>query len=299
MIDKDTKKPKIIPVPILEPKNLGRNMTIDDKNLKKEGYTIISNKDTGKIFLMIMTRKAKIICDTILDNVSFKLLLKVKNITKDLASGYDWVARICFMNAVKIADKFHVISLGLSSLQAVRIRLRQAMLTAERKAKEEKDKKKKEKNKKEFKNTILSNGETVKELLARSRYLLFKFKKEWTDTQRERAIILFKLYPEIKESYSLICQFRSFYKTKIGRTKQAEYLLHQWYKQVDASSIDEIKNFASTVKKHEGEILTYFYEGQTNAFAESLNAKLQRFLIASYGFRHRNFFHFRIKKHFS
>ena len=57
--------------------------------------------------------------------------------------------------------------------------------------------------------------------------------------------------------------------------------------------------FAYTVKKHEPEILAYFYTNATNTCAESFNAKIQRFLISSYGIKNRDFFHFRIKKHFS
>ena len=289
LIDKKTKKAKVIPVPIFEPKNLGKDMVIDDKNLNKEGYTIISNKKTGKIFLMIMTRKAKIIRKLILAHVSYEARLRVATISKDLAYGYDWIANTCFSNAQKIADKFHIIKLALEALQAVRIRIRQEFLSQERKLK---------KNRKR-KSTIFSNGETRKELLSRARYLLFKFKEDWTDSQRERASIFLKLYPEIKLSYDLICQFRLFYKTSIGDKDKARYLLMKWYKAVDKSNISEIKNFASTVKRHEYEILNYFNQGHTNAFAESLNSKLQRFIIVTYGFQDRDFFHFRVKKYFS
>jgi len=45
--------------------------------------------------------------------------------------------------------------------------------------------------------TILANGDTVKQLLARSRYLLFKSADKWTENQKERARILFAQYPDI------------------------------------------------------------------------------------------------------
>ena len=59
--------------------------------------------------------------------------MAVKTITKDLADNYDWLARSTLMNATRIADKFHVIVLGMEALQAVRIRYRQEILTEERK----------------------------------------------------------------------------------------------------------------------------------------------------------------------
>ena len=202
LIDRLTQSPKKIYVPIFSLENWGLNMAIDDKNIGGEGYTIISNKDTGKIALMIMTTKAHLIC-SVLKKVPVKIRMGVKTITKDLASNYDWVARTMLMNASRIADKFHVIKLGLEALQAVRIRYRQIVLTAEReqnlKYKNDKIARKDRPPEKQY-----ENGDTVKELLARSRYLLFKCPSQWTESQEERARILFREFPEIKTAYDLI-----------------------------------------------------------------------------------------------
>lgn len=40
------------------------------------------------------------------------------------------------------------------------------------------------------------NGDTRKELLVRSRYLLFKSADKWTDRQKQRAAILLDEYPD-------------------------------------------------------------------------------------------------------
>jgi transposase len=303
LIDKKTKQPKVIPVPIFAPENLGQDMALDDKNIGGEGYTILSNKKTGKIALMAMTNKAKLLCD-LLGKMPTTLLMQVKTISKDLAVSYDWVARTVFLNAVRIADKFHVIQLGMEALQAVRIRYRQEVLSLERKAKEEW--KKTGKKMKDFSRfnpvEVLINGETVKELLAKSRYLLFKFESEWTDTQKQRAQLLFEHFPKIKEAYGILCAFRNFYKCKTGEAQsqhRARESLEKWYLKAKSSDIEEIKNFLHTVKSCEGEILNYFDEGHTNAFAESLNSKIQNFVRSNYGIRDRDFFHFRVKKHFS
>lgn len=297
LIDKKTGKAKTIPVPIFAPENLGANMALDDKNIGGEGYSVLSNKDTGKIALLAMTTKAGVLCE-ILDNIHISLLMKVKTISKDLAQNYDWVARTIFLNAIRIADKFHVIKMGLEALQAVRIRYRQERLSFERKRKEE-WKKAGKKIKDLLPPEPLSNGETHLEVLARGRYLLFKFESEWTETQKQRAELLFEYFPEIKEVYGIICSFRNFYKCKTGKNHKAGESLDKWYKKAGKSSIEEIKNFISTVENHEGEIMHYFDEGHTNAFAESLNNKIQSFVRSNYGIRDRDFFHFRVKKYFS
>ena len=50
---------------------------------------------------------------------------------------------------------------------------------------------------------ILSNGDTRKQLLARSRHLLYKSHNNWTSDQQDRAKLLFELYPEIEIAYKL------------------------------------------------------------------------------------------------
>ena len=146
---------------------------------------------------------------------------------------------------------------------------------------------------------ILNNGETHKQLLAKSRYLLFKFNSQWTQVQKQRAELLFEQFPEIKEAYSIICAFRNFYKCKIGKSHRARESLNKWYLKAKSSNIEEVKNFHNTIKNHEWEIMNYFKEGHTNAFAESLNSKIQSFVRSNYGIRDRDFFHFRLKKYFS
>ena len=144
-----------------------------------------------------------------------------------------------------------------------------------------------------------ANGDTIRQLLARSRYLLFAFETQWTDSQKERSKILFSLFPEIEKAYRDICAFRSFYNVNIGNTEKAKQSLFHWYKRMNTSQIPELKTFLHTVKNNQASILEYFYEGHTNAFAESLNAKIQRFVASNFGIHNRDFFHFRLNKIFS
>lgn len=313
IIDKETGEVQTILVPILKPENFGTDMALDDKNIGGEGYTILSNKITGKIALLIQTTKTGIIAD-VLQTLPVAVLFSVRTISKDLAEGYDWLSRTVFMNAMRIADKFHVLKLGFEALQAIRIRYRQEVLKQEREAREacrqrereereqckqegEKYQPKQRKTKVERK--TYENGETVKELLARSRHLLFKFRTKWTGSQLQRATILFREFPEIETAYELIILFRKFYAVSVGNRETAQARLTEWYAKAAQKEIDEMASFAFTVRNHEGEILNYFYEGHTNAFAESLNSKIESFINSNSGTRDRDFFHFRMKGYFS
>jgi transposase len=302
----------VIPVPIFKPENFGKNMALDDKNVGGEGCTVLSNKDTGKIAVLAQTTKASELTE-ILQKVSVKIRYGVETISKDLAENYDWIARTLFLKAIRIDDKFHVLKLGFEALQDVRVRYRQEVLTKERKKREEKKTQEREqkaecerKHKKYIKPKksksppkIYENGDTLKELLARGRYLLFQFEKDWSESQKERAAILFREFPEIRKAYRLMCHFRHFYQVKVGDTMKAKTKLKEWYAEVSKEEIEEMMNFASTVAAHEGTILNYFETGQTNAFAESLNSQIQRFVQSNSGTNDRDFFYFRLKGYFS
>ncbi|MBI6118398.1 transposase, partial [Salegentibacter maritimus] len=56
---------------------------------------------------------------------------------------------------------------------------------------------------------LLPNGDSQKQLLARSRYLLYKSTEKCTNNQKERAAILFTEYPEIEKAYKLVNNLRN------------------------------------------------------------------------------------------
>ncbi len=68
---------------------------------------------------------------------------------------------------------------------------------------------------------------------------------------------------------------------------------------MSTADIEEMEIFASTIAHHESTILNYFETGSTNAFAESINAQIQRFVQSNQGTNDRDFFHFRLKGYFS
>ena len=303
---------KEIRVPILKTENLGPNMAIDEKKIGEEMHTVLSNRDTGKIALLARTLRSGEL--SLLTTHFGSKAFEVKTVTRDLSNSYDWFCRTAFPNAEHIADKFHIIKALLDACQAIRIRYKQDKLRDKRlrhQEHKEKETKRKDqcslegqtyrKRKFKYKEEKTENGETPLELLARSRFLLFKYRSQWTDTQKERAPILFKLYPEIKRAYGLCCDFRKWYaKENIGKDPGLVLLeLNQWYRQVEKEDIDEMLNFKSLVERHEGVIRNYFTNGYTNAIAENINGKIKRFIMMNQGTRDREFFYFRLKNYFS
>ena len=284
------REPSVSRVPVLKSENFGAEMSIDEKMLDEDFFTVMTNRDTGKIALLAQTIRV---------NELVKLMDKIpqvqnlpKNITCDLSPTYEKFCNMVFPKATQIADKFHIIRSAIEALQAVRIRLKQSYLASlpkdkkERKAVEEKSR--------------LINHETPAEMLDRSRYLLFKFPEQWTIKQQKRANILFENYPEIKKAYYNTVTFRKLLdKKNINKLHTMDKQWNEWSFQVDEDNVPEMTSFAALVERHEEKIKNYLLTGKTNAAAENMNSKLQRFITANYGTRDIDFFLFRAAKYFS
>jgi len=282
---------------LIYPENFGSRMSIDETSLQNgELYTIITNKDAkgrkGILAALIKGTKASVVTEAIM-TVPVEIRMKVEEITLDLANSMDWICRTSFPNATMTADRFHFQKVVSEGVQEIRIKFRREAIDEENaqimQCKEQK---------REYKSEIYENGDTQKQLLARSRYLLFKPRGRWTQSQGERAKILFSNFPEIEKAYDLSMYFRSIFEKmdtrEVGKTK-----LEKWYREIDESSILELISAANTIKANEGKILNYFYTRSTNASAESFNAKLKGFHSLLRGVGDINFFLFRVEKLFA
>lgn len=288
--------------------NFGAKMAIDEKYIGGIFYTILTNLETKKVAAILKTVKGSEI-KKCLYTLPREVRWGVKVLTRDLARVFEDVGDEIFKCSKQVADKFHVLMLGFEAVQSVRIRYRQEALTAERlriethKVTEAERRDEAQKNGEKFvpqslpRTPLLGNQETELQLLARSRYLLFKYETEWTDEQSERAKILFKHYPDLEKVYKIIIKFRGFYNLENkDNIPKAREKLEEWIRYVGAVDICEIQNFASTVFRHKHEILNYFESGDTNAIAESTNNRIQRFLINNHGTRDPDFLFFRLQK---
>lgn len=281
-------------VSLVYPENFGPRMSIDEVALSNgELYTIITNKDKkgrkGCLAALIRGTKAEIV-NTALEKVPVEIRFAVKEITLDLANTMDWICRTSFPFAVRTADRFHFQKVVTQGVQDVRIKLRREAIdeynleVAEAKKRGER-----------HIAPLYPNGDTKKQLLARGRYLIFKPQTKWTDSQKERAAVLFKHFPELKKAYDLSMYFRGIFESSKTR-EEGQERLQKWYKKVSESSLLELESAANTIGTHEGVILNYFRNRETNASAESFNAKLKGFRSLLRGVRDIDFFLFRIEK---
>jgi transposase len=226
----------------------------------------------------------------ILKQIPQNIRFKVKEITLDMASSMEKIARVSFPKAQRVTDRFHVQKLAYDAVQEMRIKYRWEAIDQENKEIELA----KELGRK-FVPHRLENGDTEKQLLARSRYLLFKSEQNWTPSQVHRAEILFNRYPALEKAYKLSRELARIYqhtKTKgIAFTKLA-----QWYNEVEIAGFKSFNTVARTIQNHYQTILNFFDNRSTNAAAESFNAKIKAFRSQFRGVRNVEFFLFRLTK---
>ena len=118
---------------------------------------------------------------------------------------------------------------------------------------------------------------------------------KWTDTQKERAEILFREFPAIKRAFSLTHSLRMIFSQKCSKEQGAESL-RSWYGKVAEFGNKAFNDIAAAMYDRENEILNYFVNRSTNASAESFNAKVKQFRALLRGIIDRNFFLFRLTK---
>ncbi len=278
------------------PENMGEHLHIDEVALSKgELFTFLTNPQgrakQGTIVAVIEgTSSTKI--NEVLDKIALVRRKAVKTVSLDMAGSMNLAVKASFPNAALIIDKFHVIKLVIDALQSYRIQLRWKVLKLENQriqfCREHK-----------YRLTIRTypNGDTERQLLARSVHLLFKNPNDWTESQELRAHILFQNYPRLKQFYEHVQWFRKIYMEQ--NVNKARIKIKDWIAKSYSYREEVFHTVANTTENHMENILNYFQYKKTNAFAESFNSKIKRFRFNQRGVTDHIFFHYRLKALFA
>ncbi len=279
---------------MLFPENIGKRLSIDEVALSNgELYTIVTNKQAkggqGAIVAMMHGTKSSEI-QPILQQIAKEARMAVEEVTLDMAGSMDVITIGSFPRATQVTDRFHVQQIVSEAVQDIRIEQRKKAIKEDNEAL-----KKAREDGVRYRPVLYKNEDTKKQLLARSRYLLFKSNGAWTTNQKIRADILFEEFPEIKIAYDLSIMFRGFYEHNFNQL-DAKKSLDGWYEKVKEKNIESFNTAAETIRLHETTILNYFNNRSTNASAESFNAKLKAFRSVVRGVRDIKFHLFRVAK---
>lgn len=282
---------------ILYPENCSNSLSLDEVALSDgELYSVLTSKKAkgrkGSIVAIVKGTQSERVADELL-KINRKIRKKVTEITLDMAGSMKLIAKRCFPNAVQVIDRFHVQKLAIEAVQEMRINLRWQAI-------EDENTTFCEAKRKGIKPVIevFENGDTLKQLLARSRYLLYKSREKWTSSQKQRAVILFSVYPNLEKAYNLSDGLRKIYNQNLLKSVAMLKLAH-WFKEVEESGFKSFSTLMRTIMNHYNDILNYFDQRSTNASAESFNAKIKNFRLQLRGVKDRAFFLFRLSKIFA
>ena len=302
-------------------------MSIDETSLQDDLFTFLSNKDghcrQGTIIAAVRGTKAEDVIK-ILMQLPEEDRLKVKEVTMDMSTSMQDIITVVFPNATIVLDCFHIIKHCNDATEEIRLKAkREAQVDNRREEREFRERKKRNeyhrkwyrkthpkkykgkvrgrkparKNEK-YKPRVLATGDTVIELLTRTKYSLTQSPDKWSPKQKERMTLLFEMYPKIRDSYWLVNQLRSIFRSRTLDKESAKRKLEEWYKAVNACPSREIKAARDAIKSREDNVLNYFINRATNASAESLNSKLKSFRAQLRGVSDLPFFMFRLSKIF-
>jgi len=281
---------------LLFEQNIGEKLSIDEISVSNgELYTVVTNKKAhggkGSLVAIVSGVKSSEVIAT-LSRIPLDKRGIVSEVTIDMSNVMDKSIKGSFPNVTLVTDRFHVQQIVTEAVQEIRIQLRKKAIKEENKAILRFRKKHKGKA---YQPVFYENEDTKKQLLARSRYLLFKPSSKWTESQKKRADILFREFPSLKHAYNISMSLRSWYENNTNK-QQAKEGLQKWYKKVEEEKIEPFLVAAETIKTYEKTILNYFTNRSTNAAAESFNAKLKGFRTLVRGVRDVKFFLFRVSK---
>lgn len=274
--------------------NIGPRLAIDESSLSNgELYTFITNRDArtrekSLVAVVAGTKSEDVI--SVLKKIDEVQRLAVKEVTLDLSDSMRKIVRIAFPKADRVIDRFHIQKLACEAVQELRVQHR---WDAIQQANDEEEEAKLRGE--AYEPFHYPNGDTRKELLIRSRYLLFKSADKWTDRQKQRAAILFEEYPDIKTAYSLCHSLRMIF-SKNTIKDAARLSMARWYNKVEEAGLHSFNVIAATFYEHYNEILNFYNNRSSNALAESFNAKIKLFRANLRGVADRKFFLFRVAK---
>lgn len=279
---------------MLFPDNMGSRLAIDETSLSNgELYTFVSNRDActrecSLIAVVAGTKSEDVIA--VLQQIKEERRYAVEEVTLDLSDSMRKIVRTAFPKASRVIDRFHIQKLACDAVQELRIRHR---WDAIQQANEEMEEVKQYGG--DYVPYRYPNGDTRRELLIRSRYLLFKSANKWTEKQKQRAVILFKEYPDIQRAYGLCHSLRMIF-SKNTVKDAARLAMARWYNKVEEARLHSFNVIAATFYEHYDEIINFYNNRSSNAIAESFNAKIKLFRANLRGVADKKFFLFRIAK---
>ena len=188
----------------------------------------------------------------------FESRKNVKYFVCDLNSHFRQVAKVCFKNAVIVADRYHVV--------------RQVYWAMERVRKNEQGK----------------LSDRFRKYFKKSKYLLMKPIEKLTDEESDRLALMFEIAPRLADAYRLKNEFLTVIRSK--SSQEGRHRLANWIFSVEVMDLPEFHNCTKAYRNWFEEILHSMNVPWSNGFIEGCNNKTKVLKRVCFGMRNfRNF----------
>jgi transposase len=263
-------------------------VALSDGDLVTVMINRLSKGNKGKLAAVINGTKIGNIT-SVLSTLPSGVRNRVKEITMDMAGNMASAMADQFPEASQVVDRFHVVRMVQDALQHLRIIHRWEAIDEENKAIE-----KGRKHNQPYSTPVFHNGDTRKQLLARSRGLLYKLPSAWSHSQSQRAEILFENYPDLKRAYNHTVKFRKLYDVRDKTEIKMAFM--DWILEGHQCLSKEFNSTIRTIMINLDRILAFFNNRSTNGPAESFNAQLKNLRFFQRGVNDKTMFLFRLEK---
>lgn len=240
-------------------KELPEVLSIDEfkGNAGGEKYQSIITDPQNKKVLDILPNRYE--ADLIRYFKQFESRKDVKYFVSDMNPHFRNVAKVCFPNAVLIADKFHVVRQASWSMENVR------------------------------KNEQKKLSDRFRKYFKKSKSLLRKKPDNLKEEEMDRLALMFEIAPRLADAYRLKNEFFEIMKSENSQTGKER--LVDWLYQVELLEMEEFKPCVKACRNWFHEILNALDCPWTNGFTEGCNNKTKVLKRSCYGVR--NFLRFR------
>lgn len=226
-------------------------------NADRERYQTITVDLKNRKIIDILPNRREL--DLIRYFRQFPSRYNVKYFVSDMSNHFRAVAKACFPNAKRIADKFHVVRQAVWAMDRVR------------KAEQKKLAKK------------------LRVRFKHSKYLLNKKWEKLTEDDMNRLATMFEISPRLADAYRLKNELIALMQSK--SSKEGMPKLKDWLHSVELLDMEEFRACAAAYRNWYQEILNAMDYPWTNGFTEGCNNKIKVLKRVCYGIQ--NFKRFR------
>jgi transposase len=247
-----------------------RVLSLDESSFKKrlQFHTVFSDPERGAVLDLVEGRGKGAVFGGVVA-MSDQVRAAIETVVMDCHWPYRHAIEEALPHARIVVDKFHIIRAVDAAAQRVRMRL----------------------GKRRYSQRVGHAGGIARQqnpannpTIFRARWLFMKRADKLSDSEREWLWSVFEAsVDELRRAWVLKELFASIYHAP--DRVEAERRLNEWIDAITRAGIPEFLNTWRTLQWWSEQILNYFDDRVTNAFAEGITNKIKVMKRRSYGFR--------------